>query len=340
MTDRPPYRVAVIVTVYNEALLLPIWLTYYGRAFGLSNLFVLDDGSTDGSTDNLGDVNVIKLDEPTIDQKRRAVNVAYFHRHLLRHYQAAIYVDVDEFLVVDPLLKVDIRTYIEQTSVDHFNALGLNVVHDTFSEPEYTPHEPLFAQRHFVRFERLYSKQLIHKKPVIWSVGFHVTNQPMALARGLYLFHTRAFDLQISRVRINARNKLAWSNEAIALNHGWQNRLAEQEYLKMYYIFDRGRFERAELATRFNELITRMAVVTQTKPITEPGAGFAELEAPVLTLPERFRAAIPAVQSVDEIAVLNRSEGLEGIAGLDVAALHANAMVQADEERGSISFGS
>ena len=135
MTDRPPYRVAVIVTVYNEALLLPICVTYYGRAFGLSNLFVLDDGSTDGSTDNLGDVNVIKLDEPAIDQKRRAVNVAYFHRHLLKHYQAAIYVDVDEFLVVDPLLKVDIRTYIEQTSVEHFNALGLNVIHDTVSEP-------------------------------------------------------------------------------------------------------------------------------------------------------------------------------------------------------------
>ena len=44
MTDQPPYRVAVIVTVYNEATFLPIWLTHYGINFGLSNLFVIDDG--------------------------------------------------------------------------------------------------------------------------------------------------------------------------------------------------------------------------------------------------------------------------------------------------------
>jgi len=35
--------------VFNERIFLPIWLAHYGVQFGYENLFIIDDGSNDGS---------------------------------------------------------------------------------------------------------------------------------------------------------------------------------------------------------------------------------------------------------------------------------------------------
>lgn len=324
-------RVAVICTVYNEALLLPLWLTYYGTEFGLGNLYVIDDGSTDGSTDNLGAVNVIKIDHKEIDQDRRAFEVSCFHEELLKHYDAAIYVDIDEFLVPDPLLRSPLKHYIATSPLTHFTALGLNVLQNPIREAAYTREQAVFLQRQFVQFERFYCKPLIHKQPARWSAGFHWSNKPLSLARGLYLFHTRAFDTEISRVRIIARNKLAWSAEAIERNQGWQNRLSARAYLEKFYIYDQKRFDAAVPANRFNEYIGAMAELVQDNPAAHPAA-FGDVEALVLRIPDRFAKCLGPVVPLEQIAEENLHAGLDGVS-FDVSAAYSKAVAAAARER-------
>lgn len=330
MTDQPPYRVAVIVTVYNEATFLPIWLTYYGLNFGLANLFVIDDGSTDGSTDNLGPVNVIKIEQAEIDQDRRARDVSFFHNELLKHYDAAIYTDVDELLVVDPMLGLGLRDYIRRTRLDHFNALGLNVMQDPEGEADYSSEAGLFEQRKFVQFERGYCKQLIHKKPVFWGVGFHVSTAPVAMAAALYLFHLRTLDIATSISRINGRNKLAWSQRSLSKNLGWHNRLAEQDYLNKYYVFDQARFAAAEPASRFNAMMVAIAGRVQSDPTAFDGR-FADLERPILTLPDRFRASVAAVTSIALIEAMTADNVPPAPPGMDAQEVYLRAVKKAEE---------
>ena len=44
-------RRAVVTIVHNEPVFLPIWLGYYSRFFAAEDIYVLDNESTDGSTD-------------------------------------------------------------------------------------------------------------------------------------------------------------------------------------------------------------------------------------------------------------------------------------------------
>jgi hypothetical protein len=325
-----PYRVAVICTVYNEALLLPLWLTYYGALFGLENLYLIDDGSTDGSTDDLGAVNVIRIDQAEIDQDTRCRDVSFFHNEIKRLYDAVIYVDIDEFLVVDPLLGVGLPDYIERTKLDHFNAVGLNVIQNPLAEPDYSSSRGVFEQRQFVQFERGYCKQLIHKAPVFWSIGFHNTTEPVAMAAGLYLFHLRAMDVTISKARINGRNKLAWSEGSLHNNMGWQNRLEEAEYLRRFYIFDQARFDAALPAAAFNPEIVRLATLVQRFPEIVEGPLFTELEQRILSVPPRFSEALPPARNLDWIAASNREQGVPPRPELDPDETYRAAVQRAE----------
>jgi hypothetical protein len=330
LSKATPYRVAVICTVYNEAILLPLWLTYYGTEFGLENLYLIDDGSTDGSTDNLGAVNVIKIDQPEIDQERRCRDISFFHNEIKRHYDAVIYVDIDEFLVVDPLIGLGLKDFIARSPLLHFNAMGLNVVQSPSTESSYTPDRPIFAQRQFVQFERGYCKQLIHKGPTFWSVGFHNTSEPVALAAGLYLFHLRAFDLEVSIARINGRNKLAWSEESLRKRLGWQNRLDRDAYLQRFYVFDHSRFERATPAAQFNREMFRLATAVSSAPDEIISSRMTELEFPIITMAPRFVEVLPAVRDIDSIAANNLEQQTPPRPDIDPDAVYRKAVEHAE----------
>ena len=44
--------------VHNEPVFLPIWLAYYSRFFAPEDIYVLDNDTTDGSTDRDGFVRI------------------------------------------------------------------------------------------------------------------------------------------------------------------------------------------------------------------------------------------------------------------------------------------
>lgn len=288
--------IAIITTVYNEDVLLPLWLRYYGAQLGREHLYIIDDGSTDGSVTGLSGVNVIRLEREPIDQDTRALAVSLFHNALQQHYDAVIFADVDEFLVIDPLLGLGLADYVGRHAGAHTNALGLNLVHNQFVEPPYTSDQPVLAQRSFAEFSRGYCKQLIHKEPVFWLPGFHNTNQKTSLGVGLYLFHLRALDYELSRKRINNRNRLPWSERALQLGQGEQNRLADTDYLRQFFHDHPRAFEAALPQSAFNTTAMKAAgLIAASRPLDDPS--FRQLEAPVLTVPSRFSDSLPAATS-------------------------------------------
>lgn len=286
--------IAIITTVYNEDVLLPIWLRYYGAHLGREHLYVIDDGSNDGSTTGLDGVNVIRLERAPIDQDSRAFTVSFFHREMLKHYDVVIFTDVDEFLVVDPLAKLGLADYIARHTGAHTNALGFDIIHNQFAEPTYAPELPVFAQRQFLRFSRAYCKQLIHREPVLWQPGFHHTGVPRTLGVGLYLFHLRSLDYELSRKRINNRNKLAWSERSLRKGQGLQNRLSEADYLEVHHLGSADEFAVATPEASFQAFVMEAAQLISAHP-PENDPEYHRLESALLTLPGRFRDTLPAV---------------------------------------------
>lgn len=201
-------KIAVVTMVYDEREFLPLWRSHYGRLVGLENLFIVDDGSTDGSTDGLEPSHVIRRPKSPIDQIVRAAMISNFTGSLLAHYDVVIFSDVDELLVVDPAINLSFAQYLARVPGQHLNAIGLNVVHQIEQEPDYAPHLHLLEHCRWVQFDFADCKQLIHRSPVSFHPGFHGTNWPLNFAPGLYLFHLRAVDKNIGLRRIEHRRHL------------------------------------------------------------------------------------------------------------------------------------
>lgn len=289
-----PYKIAVFTMVYNEWAFLPIWISHYAKHFGLSNLFIIDESSTDGSTDLYPAENVIRIPRTPLDQDVRARNISRFHAALLKHYDAVIYTDVDEILVLDPLLKMDLSAYIQRHVKDHANAFGLHVLHNTLTETEYSNQRPLFEQRRYAQFERFYCKQLIHKTPVEWQPGFHWSDKRTRLGVGLYLFHLRAMDYNIAWRRIENRNKLKWSESALQKGQGEQNRLDAESYMERFFISEPQEYANAIVPSEFNKFVTNVATLIENNSESR-FFFYHETHMKMVTIPPRFRQTIGAV---------------------------------------------
>lgn len=145
-------KISVITTVFNERVFLPIWLNHYGPKLGYENLFVIDDGSDDGSTLDNRIINLIKKNRTPQDENDRAKLLSCFHAELLNYYDLVIYTDVDEIIVVDPILGLSLNKYLSVDNYEYKNVIGLNVLHRIEKEAQIDFDKPLFEQRKFVRF--------------------------------------------------------------------------------------------------------------------------------------------------------------------------------------------
>jgi hypothetical protein len=95
-------RRAVVTMVRNESVFFPIWLGYYSRFFPPDAISVLDDGTSDGSTDGDGFVRIpvssehigrsASWDQHTIEE---------FQPDLIRRYDVVLCTDVDEIIAPD-----------------------------------------------------------------------------------------------------------------------------------------------------------------------------------------------------------------------------------------------
>jgi hypothetical protein len=206
-------ELCVVTNAYNESVNLPRWLSYYAGQVGAHNCFVLDHGSTDGSTDALPrEVNRLRLPRHReFDQHIRAAAVSDQVACLLRYYDAVLYVDCDEFVVADPRKYAGLRDFLAQHPEDWFTPLGFNVWHLPGVDPELQAGVPLLSQRPHVRFMPVMCKTTLVRKRLHWGPGFHYASEPPHFS-DLYLLHTKTCDLPSSLARLAITRELASSS--------------------------------------------------------------------------------------------------------------------------------
>ena len=193
-----PLRIAAITFCRDEGRMLPLWVRYYGAQFGVENLYVVDDNSEDGSTDDLPcDVLHIPPIRGGKFNSTRMAMVGNLGRSLLELYDVVMFCDTDEFIVPDPAVWPGLKEYVEARSDEGRNAvgsLGFNVVHNVGVEPVLDLDAPLLGQRQLAKFLPLMCKPAIKWVPAHWSDGTHGVRTPYEVDPELWMFHMKFGD--------------------------------------------------------------------------------------------------------------------------------------------------
>jgi hypothetical protein len=198
--------------VYNEPVYLPMWLKYYGSQLGYQNLFVIDHGTDDGSTNDVMGASRVCLPRTPKDNVQRTQMVSRFVASLLSYYDAVVNVDVDEFVVPDPRTFASLTAYVQATTAPATVALGMNVVHRPMQEEALQLSRPVLDQRRWVRLASPMCKPCLVRVPVTWTQGFHRCELPPHFD-GLFLFHLRYFDRDLGLRRLAGTREMAWSSD-------------------------------------------------------------------------------------------------------------------------------
>lgn len=190
-------EIAVITVVRDEAVMLPRWVAHYSKQCGgPERLVVIDDNSTDGSTEALP-CPVIRLPDRTHEEwaqaRLRMVNA--LATSLLQSFDAVAFADADEFLVADPEKYADLRELVaDRPDAQAIGAMGLNVVHRVGAEPPLDPTRPVLRQRRTAKFIPKMCKPAIKRGTGHWASGSHGCRMPYEIDRDLYLFHMKFAD--------------------------------------------------------------------------------------------------------------------------------------------------
>jgi glycosyltransferase involved in cell wall biosynthesis len=222
-------KVCAITNVYNERFNLPIWLRHYGQQVGIENCIVVDDGTDDGSTNDIGDANYIRVPRTTFDDANRAELISGLATALLRKYDAVIYSDADELLVADPRRFTNLVEFCKSMTGPAATAVGLNLLHNLNHEGFLSNDTEILHQRSHVQFVSPMCKTLIVREAPNWGGGFHSSKFKPAFS-DLFLFHLRYVDLGEALRRMNMTRSLVFADA----NAGTHQRLSQPDLIKLF----------------------------------------------------------------------------------------------------------
>ncbi|MFT4289355.1 glycosyltransferase family 2 protein [Nocardioides sp.] len=198
----------------DEAAMLPRWIGYYGAQLGMENLVVVDDCSTDGSTDDLP-CRVIRhsgFREGRFEKARMRL-ASRLGAELLRSHDAVIFTDADEFLLADPDRYDGLLDFVAaRPELDVAAGLGLNVVHHLDHEGRLDPGEPVLGQRRFAKFVGTISKPSLKRIGAPWARASHGIRAPYVPDRGLLMVHLKFADLDLMRRTADLRHAVRVSS--------------------------------------------------------------------------------------------------------------------------------
>lgn len=222
---------AVVTMVYNEQTFLPVWLRHYGAQAGAANCFVLDHGSSDGSTvpARLPEVSVVRIPRSPQDDGSRCGFVSDFCASLLSWYDTVIYTDVDELLVADPAAYGSLALLAASLNPNSaVTAIGFDVVHVPDAEPILDWDLPVSLQRKWLRFSSAMCKVAMIRRRVAWAPGFHNIDDVPHFGR-LFLFHLRYADLPSGLARLQRTRAQPW----ITPQAGSHQRMPDERWEEM-----------------------------------------------------------------------------------------------------------
>lgn len=286
---------AAVTMVYNEKVFLPLWLRYYGASCGPENLYVLDHGSNDGSTEAHASEgwNRIRLPRTEFDDLARGALIGNFVNGLLEFYETVIFSDADELIVPDPAQYEGLARYCAQLTRPCAFPVALDLVQIDGVEAPLDLSRGILRQRRYGRFASTYCEPLLVRAPIRWGAGFHRSNYKPELDANLTLFHLKRMDRMLSEQRQQIiEREVIWSERAVANNHGVHQRLGS-ERLAAAFAADKGIFARGLVAPwDFSAIVASVAASDY-----KPGAGGLysavklKIAPQLFQIPDRFRDA-------------------------------------------------
>jgi len=275
-------QICALTTVRNDKIFLAKWIEHYGSALGRESLFVILDGYDQETPTNIQGVNLLRLPHQPLERvpamRRRARVMSKIASGLFHYFDMAIATDVDEFIVVDPSLGMDLRSYLSsRTLPGSVSGLGLDVgQHLTLEEP-LNPAHSFLAQRQFAHVSSRYTKPCITTRPLTWGSGMHrIKGHNFHIDENLYLFHFGMVDYGLSTGKTMDGDRLAT---------GWQGHLSRREKL-FQIITDSSPVDGdAYFAEARRYQTWHRPIYAWNKPGMIPGD-------PVVRIPERFRGII------------------------------------------------
>jgi glycosyltransferase involved in cell wall biosynthesis len=216
-----------------------LWLKYYKKHFDNKDIFILDDNSTDNSTENL-DVNINKLNKHDCswDHYWLARAVYRFQSELLKRfrYDVVLFTEIDEFVAVNPDYNYSLSEFIENMDEDFVRCSGWNVIHNVEKESPLDLTKNIMAQRQYGAHAEQFSKCLISKVPLAWGMGFH-TSFGKEERKDLLLVHLHYFDLDLAYdrhiERIQSRGICKEENPSLGMNNKYI--CSKDDFKKEYF---------------------------------------------------------------------------------------------------------
>lgn len=189
-------KIAVLTMARNDEWFLNHWIAYYGKIFGEENLYVYLDGLDQKIPKGAGRAHVKavkKLGLEVVDAERQRLDFMSDRAAELFEagYDIVIGADSDEFIVLDPKVKMTLPEYLSMKKIKtSLSPLGLDVAQHLTKDKPFDNSRQFLVQRHFALIHSRFTKPEIIAKPIRWGRGFHrVKGKNFHIDQNLYLFH-------------------------------------------------------------------------------------------------------------------------------------------------------
>ena len=228
-------RRAAVTMVHNEAIFLPIWLSYYSRFFSPADIYVLDNETSDDSTRRGGFVR-IPVAHGTVDHTWMVRTIEEIQHELFDRYDVVLVTDVDEIVAPRPEFGT-LGAYIDGLEEEFVNCLGYELIHMVDREGPFDPSRQVLDQRGYWFANEMYDKPALATQPMEWVPGFHRSKDGrMRPDPDLYMFHLHRMDYEICRARHHHRRRREWNELDVELGWASHNRITEEaEFARWFY---------------------------------------------------------------------------------------------------------
>ena len=229
-------KIAMITMVYNDEVILSLWVKHYRKQLPDAHLIVIDHGSNPPVKLNVDNLSVIRLQRSDFDDRRRSLMISQLQRAFLNEFDYVGYTDTDELIVAK--INNILRDSLIFDGGGHFDgaivACGVNIWHRPSFESAIDLESPIFKQRTMGIIEKAMCKPFISKFPASWIPGFHTSNLKPIIGSGYFMFHLKYMDCNTSLSRLNLTKSINWSNESLSRGWGRHQRIEDSALLKKF----------------------------------------------------------------------------------------------------------
>jgi hypothetical protein len=215
-------------------------------------VFVLDHDSQDQRTlEAMRPFNRVPVHRmESFDHEWLRDTVQSFQAFLLGSYECVLFAEVDEIVSPAPErvpggLGELVRAFAAGDT-EVLRCTGYEIVHDARQgEAALDWSRPILAQRRRCRRSVSYSKPLLARRPLGWTLGFHelVEDGPVRLPEpspDLLLLHLHRVDFESCRARALETASRRWSELDVERNRGGQNRITDPDRLERWFFGEFG----------------------------------------------------------------------------------------------------